>query len=851
MQSSITEYCATIYNQRQTVTSEQLKSIFDSIVDELNDENYHPTTDDYCTIINTLKPISCFILLDQSIANNEIFHSIRNRLSHILNQWSQDDITLTDRDECLFREIVEFFMAMIKHLRTTNQVSSSNFKTWFLNESFFKTIATTLEDIPLHSSKYLNQDQNMISFMKLIESIQLFQAGNDHIRNNPNILLLLNSITKCLCSSTYIETLKNIDIKSEKRNEFENFILGRCPSFCAWFRGKFQITMIDGLCLNNMLKSYQEIYDLFLPSINDWEYALMESIYYMTALLRYVAFYPSTRKYLKANLKIIDSMLIILNSNCLLDNILKTMNYNSKTNLTDSAISFIFNLINDFNMLTIIKENSFFSKEMFLGLKNAQVDRVKLHALMILSKILNEQDIANLDDMEELTSVFMEYLSKAMNDSCCSFQDVPVESLLICLKAFIQHDEIKEEIAKQNYFSLLIRCVTQNNLHVDLVLQISLEIIWSLTFNNRIREMLINNYEPFFVYLKEILVNSPEEGVQAAAKGILWKLANDSSARKGIGDIDENNTSGKKYDIMISYSHSNKDVCHQIYQNLINLKYTVWLDFKNMQESTLESMANAIESSETILVCMSNPYKQSPYCQSEAQYAYTRHRHIIPLVVENKYRPDGWLGFICASKLYVDFTKTDFEQAFQKLISQIQHHRQKNTIISPSSAMNHEIKEPINHDEGTTSTIEVQPITSEQYTHVEEQESVSIDESNYNCRYMEWWTHEDILNFLHDKKLEIMKLLFENEQQFDGRSLYALYERCQSNIESNYQLLNSQLTYNHNDHLPYVTYIRFISEVQKQLNPIDIKYTLRYFCWYILKNIHQKFFHTSNNFFHL
>ncbi|CAF4963546.1 unnamed protein product, partial [Rotaria magnacalcarata] len=35
--------------------------------------------------------------------------------------------------------------------------------------------------------------------------------------------------------------------------------------------------------------------------------------------------------------------------------------------------------------------------------------------------------------------------------------------------------------------------------------------------------------------------------------------------------------------------------------------------------------------------------------------------------------------------------------------------------------MNHEIKEPINHDEGTTSTIEVQPITSEQYTHVEEQ----------------------------------------------------------------------------------------------------------------------------------
>jgi hypothetical protein len=56
--------------------------------------------------------------------------------------------------------------------------------------------------------------------------------------------------------------------------------------------------------------------------------------------------------------------------------------------------------------------------------------------------------------------------------------------------AFVQHDEIKEEIVKKNYFEFLIHCATQKDLHVGLVLQLSLEIIWTLTFNNKIREIM-------------------------------------------------------------------------------------------------------------------------------------------------------------------------------------------------------------------------------------------------------------------------------------------------------------------------------------------------------------------------
>jgi hypothetical protein len=119
---------------------------------------------------------------------------------------------------------------------------------------------------------------------------------------------------------------------------------------------------------------------------------------------------------------------------------------------------------------------------------------------------------------------------------------------------------------------------------------------------------------------------------------------------------------------------------------------------------------------------------------------------------------------------------------------------------------------------------------------------VSSIEKNYNCQYFEWWTHQDVLDFLHDKNLDVMRPLFENEQQFDGHSLYILYEQCQSNTASTYQLLNLQLTQNHDHILPYFTYIHFIGELRKQVNPIDINRFFRYLLWNMWRKIHQKFF---------
>ena len=41
----------------------------------------------------------------------------------------------------------------------------------------------------------------------------------------------------------------------------------------------------------------------------------------------------------------------------------------------------------------------------------------------------------------------------------------------------------------------------------------------------------------------------------------------------------------------------------------------------------------------------------------EAEYAFTQHKDIVPLMMESNYRPDGWLGIIIGSKLWIDFSR--------------------------------------------------------------------------------------------------------------------------------------------------------------------------------------------------
>jgi hypothetical protein len=74
---------------------------------------------------------------------------------------------------------------------------------------------------------------------------------------------------------------------------------------------------------------------------------------------------------------------------------------------------------------------------------------------------------------------------------------------------------------------------------------------------------------------------------------------------------------------------------------------------------------------------MSETYKKSANCQSEAEYAFNRKKHIVPLKMKKDYTADGWLGFILGTRLYIDFGTYEFEKAIALLDNEIQLQKKK------------------------------------------------------------------------------------------------------------------------------------------------------------------------------
>ena len=91
-----------------------------------------------------------------------------------------------------------------------------------------------------------------------------------------------------------------------------------------------------------------------------------------------------------------------------------------------------------------------------------------------------------------------------------------------------------------------------------------------------------------------------------------------------------------------------------------------------MHGSTLECMAHAIEQASVVIICMSDKYKQSPNCQSEGEYVRRLDKPFIPILLQSKYKPNGWLGMLVGTRLYIDFTKLDFQTNVRRLINEIE-----------------------------------------------------------------------------------------------------------------------------------------------------------------------------------
>ena len=190
--------------------------------------------------------------------------------------------------------------------------------------------------------------------------------------------------------------------------------------------------------------------------------------------------------------------------------------------------------------------------------------------------------------------------------------------------------------------------------------------------------------------------------------------------------------------------------------------YKVWIDVEGIYGSSLEAMANAIETSCCVLVCITEKYKESSFCRLEAEYLIQQKKPFIPLLMQKGYKPDGWLGIIVGSKIFIDFTKLEFGTAMNEL------NRNLNLVLKSNASNNNNT---IDNSNSNQQNNDANQQSSSDLKHVEILISGNKDNKINNGIPKEaYWDEKKVEKWLN--KVNIDKIVVENIIPCSGQGKY-------------------------------------------------------------------------------
>lgn len=372
----------------------------------------------------------------------------------------------------------------------------------------------------------------------------------------------------------------------------------------------------------------------------------------------------------------------------------------------------------------------------------------------------------------------------------------------------VQHDQIKHEILRQHALPLLI-----NNFQIfnNQSQRLILESIGSMTFYKESARLLRENKS--FLNIVENKQQTKDDGIRKAADKIIWNLIKEPEKVAKIKEKKEQKIEDQikkeeyEYDIMISYCHADKELVHKVHRFLADQGFKIWIDQEQMYGPAMQAMAQAVENSEFVILCMSSSYKRSVYCQAEAEYAFQCKRRLLPLIVRQEYRPDGWLGLLIGSRIYVDFGKLDFKAACELLINEIKLQRKEQNRNGKDAEHTPEKEEKdLKKIESSDHTLRGTLLDDYIHRHT--------SSSAYHSIILNQWTSKDTLDFLFDSKLYLMMPLCET---LNGHGIIKLFEMCQRDPTHFYTQLNDELHSRFNQLLPIGVYTQFLTEIDDRI----------------------------------
>lgn len=338
-----------------------------------------------------------------------------------------------------------------------------------------------------------------------------------------------------------------------------------------------------------------------------------------------------------------------------------------------ASLSILHNMARNSGMKHLFDENK--TSETIMPFMDSEDEMLKILATLTIANIVDEEENKTVIAETGTIHCMVGWIEKAISLPRRRFKGFTPQELTEGLNKLAVNDSNKMRIVEEGAVPLFLLMLQ----HEDVREQSSAgRIIWTLSFDKEVRHKLIENTD--LISTLEKLTESTNKSVQQNANGALWII-------KGENDISrESKPKGTptKSHVFLSYSWSDKDTVLQIRDKLRAEGYAIWIDIEKGTGASLEGMANAIENSAVVLICMSEKYKQNPNCRTEAEYTFQLKKDYIPLMLQKKYRPDGWLGFILGAKLYFDFSgKYPVDKALTGLLKELRGRGQVTPNTTP------------------------------------------------------------------------------------------------------------------------------------------------------------------------
>ncbi|KAL5013694.1 hypothetical protein ScPMuIL_007964 [Solemya velum] len=308
---------------------------------------------------------------------------------------------------------------------------------------------------------------------------------------------------------------------------------------------------------------------------------------------------------------------------------------------------------------------------------------MRLTAIAVLADIVDENMRDILDTNPRIIQFLMKVFDKALaNSTHRRHLGWTARETARTIRRLSRNDVNKKKLVEHGVLPLLVKQTQTGDEEEQTE---SVGALWSLAFNAEIQEKMMDP-ELGVIDVLNVEQMSENAAVSRACKGTLWTMREQLKASdkykdlgEGLCKIKHTTKPGTKLlsdtdhgHVMISYQWDCQPVLMKVRDQLRSSGFRVWMDIDDMGGSTLQAMAEAVENSAVVLVCFSQRYKDSPNCRAEAEYAFQKRKNIVPLLMQQSYHADGWLGLIIGTKLFHDMSgKYSFESRISRLIKEL------------------------------------------------------------------------------------------------------------------------------------------------------------------------------------